>query len=220
MSIYDASSITHPIPEYQTSKHGIIYINIICKDKKIKRWSSNGKVLWSLCVYGSLLNGLDQDFGLCSGSLLKWHSLLSWSYGLWWFKEVRNGVRGLVCVIPGCAGLFSSDAWLQGSIDILATSLGFARCFCKPSSISQVNFPIWRPFRCLEVISQPFQSLEIISQKSGMFTDHFLKLGAFSQPFWSLEIISHPFQSSKVISQLKIDFAAHFAASKWGELCC
>ena len=113
---------------------------------------------------------------------------LSWSYGLWWFREVRNGVRGLVCVIPGCAGLSSLDAWSQGSIGILATSLGFARCFCKPSSTSQVNFAIWRPFLSLEVISQPFQSLEIISQKSGMFTDHFWSLehfrrgGEFLQP--------------------------------------
>ena len=34
MSIYDASSVIHPIPEYKTSKHGIMYTNIICKDKK------------------------------------------------------------------------------------------------------------------------------------------------------------------------------------------
>ena len=34
MSIYDASSVIHPIPEYKTSKHGIIYTNIIYKDKK------------------------------------------------------------------------------------------------------------------------------------------------------------------------------------------
>ena len=33
MSIYDASSVIHPILEYKTSKHGIIYTNIICKDK-------------------------------------------------------------------------------------------------------------------------------------------------------------------------------------------
>ena len=123
---------------------------------------------------------------------------LSWSYGIWWFKEVRNGVRGLVCVIPGCAGLSSSDAWSRGSVGILATSLGFARCFCKPSSISQVNFAIWRPFLSLEVISQPFQSLEIISQKSGMFTDH----------FWSLE----HFRSH---SEAWRSFRIHFKAQKW-----
>ena len=34
MSIYDVSSVIHPIPKYKTSKYGIIYSNIICKDKK------------------------------------------------------------------------------------------------------------------------------------------------------------------------------------------
>ena len=37
MSIYDVSSVTHPIPEYKTSKHGAMYTNIICKDQKVKR---------------------------------------------------------------------------------------------------------------------------------------------------------------------------------------
>ena len=37
VSMYDVSSVMHPIPEYKTSKHGIIYTNIICKDQKIKR---------------------------------------------------------------------------------------------------------------------------------------------------------------------------------------
>ena len=59
VSMYDVSSVMHPIPEYKTSKHGIIYTNIICKDQKIKRWSSNGKVMRSWCVCGGLLNGLD-----------------------------------------------------------------------------------------------------------------------------------------------------------------
>ena len=112
---------------------------------------------------------------------------LSWS-GFWWFKEVSNGVRGLVCVIPGCAGLSSSDAWSRGSVGILATSLSFVRCFCKPSSISQVNFAIWRSFL----------SLEIISLQSGIFTDH----------FWSLE----HFCSGGWISQRKGILAAHFVA--------
>ena len=34
MSIYDVSSVIHPIPECKTSKYEIIYTNIICKDKK------------------------------------------------------------------------------------------------------------------------------------------------------------------------------------------
>ena len=104
---------------------------------------------------------------------------LSWSYEIWWFKEVRNGVRDFVCVISRCAGLFSSDAWLRGSIGILATSLGFARCFCKPSSISQVNFAIWRPFRLLEAISQPFRSLEVILQAMSNFAAHFIAWRSF-----------------------------------------
>ena len=37
MSIYDVSSVIHPIPKYKTSKHGIIYTNIISKYKKVKR---------------------------------------------------------------------------------------------------------------------------------------------------------------------------------------
>ena len=145
MSIYDVSSVIHPIPEYKTSKHGIIYTNIICKDKKVKRWSSSGRVLWSWCIYGGLLNGLDQDFGSIVSSAgvmgsdglrrseMEWEVWCVWSQGV------------------------------QGSVGILATSLGFAKGFCKSPSISQVNFAIWRPFWSLEVISQPFQSLEIIS---------------------------------------------------------
>ena len=134
MYIYDVSSVIHPIPEYKTSKYGIIYTNIICKykkKKKSKRWSSNGRVMWSWCVCDGLLSGLDQDFALCYGSLLKWHSLLNWSYELWWFWEVSNGVRGFVCVIS-VRGLSSLDAWLHSSIGIFATSFGFTRCFRKP----------------------------------------------------------------------------------------
>ena len=68
---------------------------------------------------------------------------LIWSYGLWWFKEVKNGVRDFVCVISGCTRLSYSDAWSRGSVGIFITSLGFARCFHKP-------------FRSQEVISQTF----------------------------------------------------------------
>ena len=34
MSIYDVSSVIHPILENKTSKHEIIYTNITCKYKK------------------------------------------------------------------------------------------------------------------------------------------------------------------------------------------
>ena len=117
---------------------------------------------------------------------------LSWSYGLWWFKEVSNGVRDFVCVISGYAGFSSSDAWSRGFVGIFTTSLGFIRCFRKPPSISQVNFAAWRPFRSLEVISQPFRSPKAIFATKG----HFRSQGAFSQP----------------ISQQKGNFAAHFVA--------
>ena len=108
-------------------------------------------------------------------------------------------------------GLSSSDAWLQGSIGILATSLGFARCFCKPSSISQVNF-------CnLKVIPKLGGDFAAISKFGDHFAEKwhvhrpFLKLGAFSQQ--GVDFVEEgnsrsPFRSLKVISQLKGDFAA------------
>ena len=40
MSIYDVSSIIHPIPKYKTSKHGIIYTNEI-----LKAWVISQRVL-------------------------------------------------------------------------------------------------------------------------------------------------------------------------------
>ena len=126
---------------------------LICKYKKLKRWSSDGKVLWSWCICGGLLSGLDQDFGLCSDSLLRWHSLLSWSYGPWWFKEVRNGVRGFVCDLNERALLFR--CMVAGSIGIFSTSHGFAKCFWKPLFILQVIFIAWRSFYSLEIILQP-----------------------------------------------------------------
>ena len=90
---------------------------------------------------------------------------LSWSYGLWWFKEVRNGVRGFVCVIL-VRGLSSLDEWSWGSLGIFVTSLGFAKCFCKP-------------FCTLEAILQPFRSLENHLATKWEFRSPFLKLGAF-----------------------------------------
>ena len=162
------------------------------------------------------------------GGIVSSARALSWSYELWWFKEVSNGVRDFVCVIS-VRGLSSLDAWLHSSIGIFATSFGFTRCFCKPSSISQVNFAIWRPFRSLEVISQPFWSLEAILQQKGDFTAN----GGFRSPFRSQRgifaakgqfrsqgPISQPKGIFTAISQPKGDFAghfvAHFAAAKWG----
>ena len=105
---------------------------------------------------------------------------LSWSYGLWWFKEVRNGVRGFLCVIL-VKGLSSLDAWLRGSLRIFTTFLGFAKCLRKPLSILQVIFIAWRSFCSLEIILQPkrikkniFRSLRGISQGVAMgLRNHF-----------------------------------------------
>ena len=165
MSIYDVSSVIHPILEYKTSKYGIIYTNIICKDKKLKRWSSNGKVLWSWCICGGLLSGLDQDFDLCSGSLLRWDSLLSWSSQLeLWDLMVLGGQKWSerlgVCDPRVCGALlfrcmivrlcwhFSNFPWLCKVF--LQTFLHFASQFRNLKVISKV-------------ISQPFWSLETIS---------------------------------------------------------
>ena len=87
---------------------------------------------------------------------------LSWSYGLWWFKEVRNGMRDFMCVIS-VRGLSSLDEWSWGSLGIFVTSLGFAKCFCKP-------------FCTLEAILQPFRSLENHLATKWEFRSPFLKL--------------------------------------------
>ena len=94
-------------------------------------------------------------------------------------------MKGLVCVIPGCAGLSSSDARLPGSIGILATSLGFARCFCKPS---------------LHFASQ-FRNLKAISKLGGDFAD----ISKFGDHFTAISKLRDHFIA---ISKLKSDFAA------------
>ena len=115
---------------------------------------------------------------------------LNWSYGLWWFKEVSNGVRDFMCVISGWAGLSYSDAWSWGFVAIFVTSFGFARCFRKPPSITQVNFAAWKSFRSLEVISQPFRSPKVISQPRGIFAAHFAAKGHFRSQGAFLQPIS------------------------------
>ena len=99
---------------------------------------------------------------------------LSWSYGLWWFKEVRNGVRDFMCVIS-VRGLSSLDAWLQGFVGIFTTSLGFAKCFCKPLFILQVIFIAWRSF-----CSQR-EKRKTFSQPISKFENHFIIKRPFSQ---------------------------------------
>ena len=117
----------------------------------VRSWGADASVVaswvgWIRTLTSVLVVSLD---GIVSSA-----GALSWSYGLWWFKEVRNGVRGFVCVIS-VRGLSSLDAWLWGSIGIFVTSLGFAKCFCIPLFILQVIFIDWRSFCILEIILQP-----------------------------------------------------------------
>nr|CAN63762.1 hypothetical protein VITISV_005216 [Vitis vinifera] len=105
----------------------------------------------------------------------------------------------------------NTNSKTHGSIGILATSFGFAKCFCKPSSISQVNF-------CnLKVIPKLGGDFAAISKFGDHFAEKwhvhrpFLKLGAFSQrgvDFVEEGNSRSPFRSLKVISQLIGDFAA------------
>ena len=114
---------------------------------------------------------------------------LSWSYGLWWFKEVRNGVRDLVCVIS-MRGLSSLDAWSWGFVGIFATSFGFTKCFCKS-------------FRSLEIILQPFGSQR---EKRNILTTHFSAKGkkeTFSQP---ISKFGNHFTIKRPFSQQMEDF--------------
>ena len=83
--------------------------------------------------------------------------------GLDGFKEVRNGMRGFMCVIS-VRGLSSLDAWLWGSIGIFTIFLGFTRCFHKP-------------FRCLEII------LQRKGKKKNIFVAHFEAWKSFYSHF-------------------------------------
>ena len=61
---------------------------------------------------------------------------LSWSYGLWWFKEVRNGVRDFMCVIS-VRGLSSLDAWCGALLAFSQFSLALHDVFTN-------HFIAWR----------------------------------------------------------------------------
>ena len=118
-------------------------------------------------------------------------------------------MKGFMCVIPGCTGLSSSDACLQGSIGILSISLGFARCFCKPSSIFASQF---RNLKAFSMLGGDFAAILKFGDhfaEKWHFRRPFLKLGAFSQrgvDFVEEGNSRSPFRSLKVISQLKGDF--------------
>ena len=73
----------------------------------------------------------------------------SWSYGLWWFKEVRNGMRGFVCVIS-VRGLFCNKMGIFQPISQLRNSRW---CFAWSSSNGH-NFFVSTPNRA------PFEALD------------------------------------------------------------
>ena len=80
------------------------------------------------------------------------------------FREVRNGVRGFVCVISGCTGLSSSDAWLRGSVGIFVTSIGFGRFFCKPLPFHKSISQLGGHFAAKEGFRSKMGILQLISQ--------------------------------------------------------
>ena len=154
------------------------------------------------------MSGLDQDFGLCSGSLLRWHSLLNWSSQLeLWDLMVLGGqkwserlgvcdprVRGSLffrCMVAGLCWHFSNFPWLCKVF--LQTFLHFA---------SQ--------FRNLKAISKLGGDFAAISKLG----DHFAAISKLRDHFAEKWLFRRPFRSLKVISQLKAISAAYFAAAK------
>ena len=141
------------------------------------------------------MSGLDQDFGLCSSSLLRWHSLLSGSSQLkLWDLMVLGGqkwnerlsvcdlsVRGALlfrCMVARLCWHFSNFPWL-----------------CKVFLQTFLNYASL--FRNLKAISKLGGDFAAISK----FGDHFTAISKFRDHFIA-------------ILQLKSDFAAHCAAQK------
>ena len=161
--------------------------------------------MWSWCVCGGLLNGLDQDFGLCSGSLLRWHSLLSWSSQLeLWALMVLGGQkwskRLCVCDLSERALFFRCMvAWLSWHF------LNFP-WLCKVFLQTSLHFA--SQFRSLEVISQLGGHFAAILKPKGDFAakSHFRSQGAFSQT------ISQPMEKIETFSQPILKLDNHFIA--------
>ena len=128
------------------------------------------------------MNGLDQDFDLCSGSLLRWHSLLNWSSQLeLWALMVLGGqkwserlgacdprVHGALlfrCMIAGLCWHFSNFPWL-----------------CKVFLQTFLHF------------ASQFRNLKAILKLGGDFTaisklrDHFAAKWHFCRPFHNCEM--------------------------------
>ena len=155
------------------------------------------------------MNELDQDFGLCSSSLLRWHSLLNWSSQLeLWDLMVLGGqkwnerlsvcdprvCRALLfrCMVTGLCWHFSNFSWLCKVF--LQTFLHLASQFCNLkaisklvgdfATISKLGDHFTEKVACSQTI---FEAWSIFAARGG-----FRRAGEFSQP----------------ISQLKSDFEA------------
>ena len=141
------------------------------------------------------------------GGIVSSVGALSWSYGLWWFKEVRNGVKGFMCVISRCAGLcwhFNNFPWL-----------------CKVFLQTFLHF------------ASQFRNLKAISTLGGDFVvilklwDHFAANGQFRNPFRSSKVISQPIlqlqnECTGLRSGTRVpkgDFTAAKHPSKWRLVC-
>ena len=99
-------------------------------------------------------------------------------------------MRDFVCVILGCAGLSSSDAWSGGSVGILATSLGFYKVFLQTS----LHFS--SQFRNLKAISQLGDRFTVISKLG----NHFAAISQLGDHFEAISKLGDHFAA---ISQLR-----------------
>ena len=101
-----------------------------------------------------------------------------------------------MCDLSERALLFICMVW--GFVGIFTTSLGFAKCFCKPLFILQVIFIAWRSFCSLEIILQPKGiKKHIFPQPKGNFTG-----GSYGA--------AKTFRSQMGISQPILMFGSHF----------
>ena len=159
----------------------------------------------SWCVCGGLLNGLDQDFDLCSGSLLRWHSLLNWSSQLvaMGFDGLRRlemewdcvcdpKVRGALlfrCMVVRLCWHFSNFPWLCKVF--LQTFLHFASQFRNLKAISMLG----GDFAAISKFGDHFTAISKLG-------DHFIAISQLKSDFAA----QNWFRSSKVISQLYRNF--------------
>nr|CAN76832.1 hypothetical protein VITISV_017322 [Vitis vinifera] len=129
----------------------------------------------------TLLKMRSKDFGLCSGSLLRWHSLFNWSSQLvaMGFDGLRRVCGALLfrCMVAELCWHFSNFPWL-----------------CKVFLQTFLHF------------ASQFHNLKVILKLGGDFVaisklgDHFAVKWHFRRPFRSLKVTSQP------ISQLRNEY--------------